>query len=46
MLVRDCHQRPLGSERVKLAFWKEQVWGSPEKTAECVQDQDEGGGRA
>lgn len=25
-LVRDCHQRPLGSERVKSAFWKQQAW--------------------
>lgn len=45
-LLRDCHQRPLGSERVKLAFWKQQALGSSEKTAECAQDQYEGGGGA
>lgn len=28
MLVRDCHQRPLGSERVRLAFWKQQALGA------------------
>lgn len=43
---RDGHQRPLGSERVKSAFWKQQALGSPEKTAECMQDQGEDEGAA
>jgi len=45
VLGGDCHQRPLRSRRMGLAFWKQQALESPQMTAWHMQDNDGGGAR-